>query len=189
MSLKLILLPGWVEEAVKASGSSMNVLLDTTSLSSILSKEDVAFYTAINLYGKSRIIERIDSLRHLAGSFKMGVVKDNIHDNSFMPGLIDPETISVADMVARPEHRIYDSKKTLMTIPGHVTYTYLYEIFPIHDEYMGLRVFEETIDNMDERHARLLLCVDNAIGRLHTYLSFEQICLLPIFDKFVELSS
>ena len=55
--LKLVFLPRWLENPIKAAGADLKVLTDPKKLLSILSKEDVAFY----LHTQSRLFQLLSA--------------------------------------------------------------------------------------------------------------------------------
>lgn len=193
MNLQLVIVPNWLEEALKSVGASEKLLLDPISLTSILSKADVAFYiilnTALNAKVHPYVMQSFESYDLLNAMMESegGLTEDYLaihekvsleHKSPVLMDLYGPEALSTEEQ----RHPIYER---------HTSHSF--EIRPIHDNVMGLYLkaipgmASGKVDSIDVVQTQLN-AIDRAIKQMLTYISFERISRTPIFTQFTRVA-
>lgn len=209
MQLKLLLVPHWVEKALKEAGAPKEYLLDPVRLSSILSKGDVSFYAELNeqLLEKvppfiTQTFERYSLVQEAFQPEKDGIPgRENWDSEKFMrqlekaalenpkmdlsflynePGVIpDAAEDSPEELYNNWELHGYEVKPITETVVGF----YLKKL-PIAASSKTL-LTEKGQMELVINHFRAL---DAVIRLLLTHLSFERVCRTPIFTQFTYMA-
>jgi hypothetical protein len=192
MNLQLVIVPTWLDEALKSVGASDKMLLDPLSLMNILSKADVAFYMLLNNELRDKVHPYLINSFEMYDLFNATMEESGppdeflrIYENSTLehknPTLMDlygPEALATEEQ----RHSIYER---------HTSHSF--EIKPIHDNVMGLYLkaipgmSSGKIDSIDVVQTQLN-AIDRAIKQMLTYISFERISRTPIFTQFTRVA-
>lgn len=196
MQIELVIVPQWVKEAVEASNSPKEILLDPLALTGILSKADVAFYILLNTEFWGNIHP------YVSESFvKYDLLSKIMND----PKIDDREMFSLMDK-ARTEHSDMSmldlgvsalNRKDLSETTVYRNWnSYVFDIKPIHDTVLGISFIpmkgmdvkgEAAPSKMDILQTQLN-AIDRSIKEMLIHLSFERVALTPIFREFTKIA-
>lgn len=196
LKVQLVILPAWLEDALKSNNMTSVDALDLMSLSRILSLQDVAFYRAIHneLYGK--IYEGIRTTFQPLNLSDASGALTRPYPNGNRPS---PE--EVATFMTRLDRCYFDNmtaatptgKAMLSALPHEAAYEhtrdgineYLFEVFPIKDDYYGIRF--SIPDPQRGLATQLIECYDRVISMLLGHYSFEDIASTSLFCDYTRL--
>lgn len=188
-SLRMVLIPAWLEEAIKAAKVPLNTVLDTVKLSSIVSKDDVAFYIDVNnrLYPKmfqpvSQTVppKELYPFGNRDGDQALRELQDYLTRRLENRQLEEPEIPPHAMLQHMPIHGVEGNGV------GNNSQDYIFEVFQLDGDVLGMRVAlkreDETSIGQDVRSYNAF------IQQLSQYLEFETIATTPAFNEYVRLS-
>ena len=199
MKLELVILPQWLLNSLKANNLSIAHALDISSLTRILSVDDVSFYLAINMY----IFDEINK-----------PLKDTFARVNFAE--LDKYTLSLPDgtrpnrETVQEKYRVIENKTLNMySLPSYKpTIDNLLDILPYNEKGEGsiksveaelvfelVEVRENVFGIMFKRRdtkaptlAQTIQCYDDVLSQLDGLYGFEYISTLPVFNAFCRMS-
>lgn len=175
----LVLVPAWIERALANANKSLADMLDSKTLSSILSTDDLFFY----------VMHSSKILQHMAPALS----------RSFCPAF--PDSFWPRDFLNDPvlkkryQDLEYNEKPSLFAnvhpesdiLAEHRenAAAYTYELFEIKEGYLGVRL--KVADRLqtptkNEHDATYL-----ALNLLNTYYPFEELAKLELFKHYIKL--
>lgn len=199
--LSMILIPGWIEQPLRAAQVPLSILTDINKLSSTLSKEDVAFYVycqeLFHRKGPAPVLAsfcpcegekppyrkdmensyvfRPDSMSRLLSAFYEKYPDDGCF-------LIEKYNLENHEDSLRPcFDGLFDTTK------GGTAYRdYVFDAKEIADGVIGVKLIPlETNESRDSQEHR---AYDKLVGLLNVYTSFKDVATTAAFNRFCELS-
>ena len=199
-SVSLVIVPAWLDAAIQSNKFVKESLLDLMSLSSILSQNDVAFYTSVNMF----LFDSIHS--PLRETFTPFAFYNEPSKNSMLrhdgtrpaPAEVNAFYEKVRELSFNRfgvEYGQPDARSFLALLPynsqqaeisTNVEMEYLFEAFHIKDMIFGIRfVLRDPTKPYTEQ---LTKCYQRLLGLLISHSTFETVAETPIFSEFVKLS-
>lgn len=194
MCKKLVLIPGWIEDALKASKVPLNAVLDLKKLSSILSKDDVAYYIATH----DALLRKLFPV--LANSFTVYDLFpwEGRNNNAFSKEELSlfQQTISNATLSNTGNSiPLYKAISAIPSTPvsateqvefGNAVNDYTFDIFELADGVAAIRPkLKEAGYSYTQQDRETYRAV---IGFLCQYDTFENIATLPLFNHYTKLT-
>lgn len=201
--MKILIVPYWVERAIRDNQLSMDAALDIMSLSRILSFKDVCFYCAINMWLYDELpvpVKDTFTNVHLLWDGLKYLMTDGSGNKPSKD-----KTDAFYERVSNQYHYEYDrilsesqgsGKRLLLSLLPHDTAQddpnvmasteYLFEVFDIKDDVLGIRFA------LPDKHIplgkQIKQCYDNLLKVLTASIRFEEVVKLPAFNEFARLS-
>lgn len=201
LNVSLVIIPEWLDQALKANNQAMNAALDLMSLSRILSLGDVAFYAAINHY----LYEKMP--KALATTFKPICLHDYNTALPFVKADANgnrPNDAAVRDFFTRMAGRVMQqgavdfneasASKLLTTMPYKAESVdesmmqnpeFIFNVTAITEDVYGVRF--RLRDRNRSYNEQLVECYDATLKHLIGEHSFEAAALTPAFEEYVRL--
>jgi len=207
-NVSLVIVPAWLEAALKAGGLSIERALDLPALSRISSLDDVGFYTSINYHLFDQIpgplAKTFRAYDFFADGRKPGECSyDRRHVKPDNKGDIISDK-EFGELIRRIRSRTWNwgavqyaepSPKHLMAALPYTkesldeadsTRFYLFDVFYITDDVYGVR-FVKANPNRPYGE-QLYQCYDRLLNFLTLHNRFEDIAATPAFREFVTMS-
>lgn len=186
--MNIILLPAWVEKAIKTADLPLKDARDLKVMKTILSDDDLAFYISLNQYLfrwiPTEIIESIDNIKDAFENWDL-VVDERIatlaaeHQMRFMSDdKVDKK--STSELFGPLED----------TSDGYVTFN----LISLNPDVMALRPTLEKLSddvpvNIEATYKKIGLdLADKILYHLNERLTFDKVAQLPIFKYFFKHS-
>jgi hypothetical protein len=192
MRMRMVLIPTWVEEALKAANKPLVTCLDVCELSNTLSKEDVVFYMDLN----ERLRESL--FKPLADTFR----EYSLYP--FTPGQLGgngiPEPGPVKDFQEYCSRKLIElrlanpkiSPYQLVSNSGYeippdeqFSVRYTFDVVYLKDDVVGVRPMVRHSDEADINED--IRAYDELMKLLCTFIPFEKIAGLPAFNHYTRL--
>ena len=175
LQMRMVVLPTCLEQALKAANQPLTVLLDLKKLSSILSKEDVAFY----LYCQSTAAYLLP--KELVGTVWMSLktnlwsTSPDVPDRDYLERRMEGFELQNSAKSLRP---LYDG-----VFDGSDDYTFKCE--ELNEDTLVVRLVPV---NEDESFStQLQHAYDELLSILKRYIELGELSLTPAFVRFVQL--
>lgn len=179
-SIKVLIVPEWIEVPIKAAGESLSIITHPEKLLRILSKDDVAFYvrtiTGFLNYCDKELSESIDANNAYDGTWK-SLVSNNLDEDGF--GRAMERSIaelgsieSVADYLSfimkhGANGCVLDPTQTLL---GFDVIGYDYDNYLLRPKAVS--------------DTELYQCYEDLFAVMHKYMATHEIASLPIFKLY-----
>ena len=203
LNLSLVIVPAWLEDALRKAGMGVERALDLSALSRISSLEDVAFYTSVNYHLFNQIPkpikETFDSYRFFSDENKLGRTHVKADDLGNYP--TDTEYKALIDKVrdktwgdgavrfGNPTPRqllaVLPYTKESQDIPN-TSLNFLFDVFYLTDDIVGIRFY--LANPKRPFNEQLYQCYDRLLAFLTSHRKFEQVATTPVFQEFVNMS-
>ena len=192
MQMRLVLIPNWVEDALKAANKPLTVALDVCELTNTLSKEDVAIYIDLNDRVLNKLYTPVAETMLPYGPYP--TESQTTHRGERVDQLAMYVAQKLADLRIEFPAPTAPISKLVSNVPalddgeqmvGAFANQYTFEIFPLKEDVLGLRPVLRKSDESDvEEDVR---AYSELLKQLNAYVSFEELAATPAFAHYTRL--
>lgn len=184
---KVVLVPGWLEQAVVSANQPLAVVLDVVQLSNIVSKDDVAFYIDVNrrLFGK--LFPGIQESFNWSSLWPRANGDEKINDLcEYLNGKMQKFSEDMPEIpFSYALHLISVSESPEQLEKMKSASNYAFELYPLTEDTFGLRALLK--NDQATSFEQDLLCHSNAIELLSNTVPFETLAATQMFKTYARL--
>jgi len=199
MKLELVILPEWLLNSLKSNNLSLANALDISSLTRILSVDDVSFYLAINRYLFEEINKPLrdtfirvdfsqldkytmslpDGTRPNRESVKekFNVIENKTLNMYSLPSY-KPTLDNLLDILPYNEN----GGESIKSVEGEL----VFELVEVRENVFGIKFKRR--NNKAPMLLQTIQCYDDVLSQLDGLYGFEYISTLPLFNAFCRMS-